>query len=436
MKTCTNLLGNWKFAENLPKFCGNKISKHFFKQNCLENSIDKTSFHYNWKQLTLNSYSFAFLNICVCFLFADSAVRTSLNRLQSEKDRESRCSLVDTFVQNLIEAEPDDLALKAIAKLMCNCVQDDVKDEMCPKEITETTLLDSIKSPLFSLYKATITEATSTGKELLYRLLAEMYAYLPSIGYLLLYYLKVQVRTETRKDDQPLKVGAYKEFCQALEKKLDVCLYDDLSACHCIDNNLMMWLVPDLYRDFKQQTVSNTQVMRVIVSTIDPLQLQDLVSRIMQGTLVMIKNDNIQPLLKASLTWESIEQFFLWQLVQAHDIPLETITPLLPHLDSRLHSEAVTAIVLLLKRDKPTADIIKHLFSRDVRDSGDNLIFTVIKYWCDECVDKVGELISGLLSTRYPATSPNKRKRSGNKSLSSTVPSADQVLGHLNHIRR
>lgn len=362
-------------------------------------------------------------------------MRTSLNRLQSEKDRETRCSLVQQFVENLIEAEPDDAALKAIAKLMCNCVQDDVKDELCPKEITETTLLDSIKSPLFSLFKAT-TEATSTGKELLYRLLAEMYAYLPSVGYLLLYCLKVQVRTETKKDDQPLKASVYKEFCQTLEKKLDVCLYDDLTACHVTDNNLMMWLVPDLYRDFKQQTVGNTQIMRVIVSTIDSSQLHDLVSRIMQGTLVMIKNDNVQSLLKASLTWESIEQFFLWQLVQAHDIPLETITPLLPHLDCRLHSEAITAIILLLKRDKPTADIIKHLFSRDVRENGDRLIFTVIKYWCDEFMDKVGELISGLLSTRYPATSPNKRKRSGNKSLSSTVPSADQVLGHLNHIRR
>lgn len=360
-----------------------------------------------------------------------------MNRLQADKDKETKCSLVDTFVQNLIEAEPDDGALKAIAKLMCNCVQDDVKDEeVCPKEITESTLLDSIKSPLFSLFKATVEATTSTGKELLYRLLAEMYTFLPNIGYLLLYYLKVQVRTEIKKDNQPLKTSVYKEFCQALEKKLDVCLYDDLSACHVSDNNLMMWLVPDLYRDFKQQTVGNTQIMRVIVSTIDSLQLHDLVSRIMQGTLIMVKNDNIQSLLKTSLTWESIEQFFLWQLVQAHDIPLETITPLLPHLDCRIHSEAVTAIMLLLKRDKPTADIIKHLFSRDVRENGDRLIFTVIKYWCDEFMDKVGELISGLLSTRYPATSPNKRKRWGNKSLSSTVPSADQVLGHLNHIRR
>lgn len=364
-------------------------------------------------------------------VLVDSAVRTALNRLQAEKDRETRCGLVEPFVRSLVEAEPDDAALKAIAKLLCNCVQDDV----CPKEITETTLLDSIKSPLFSLFKA-LSEATSTGKELLYRLLAEMYTYLPNVGYLLLYYLKVQVRTETKKEDQPLKVGVYKEFCQALEKKLDMCLYDDLSACHVSDNGLMMWLVPDLYRDFKQQTVGNTQIMRVIVSTIDSSQLHDLVSRIMQGTLVMLKSDNIQPLLKNSLGWESIEQFFLWQLVQAHDIPLEIITPLLPHLECRQHSEAVTAIMLLLKRYKPTADIIKHLFSRDVRENGDTLIFSIIKYWCDEYMDKVGELISGLLSTRYPATSPNKRKRSGNKSLSSTVPSADQVLGHLNHIRR
>lgn len=368
--------------------------------------------------------------------FIDSAVRTSINRLQAEKDKEAKCSLVKTFVQNLIEAEPDDGALKAIAKLMCNCVQEDVKEEVCPKEITETTLLDSIKSPLFSLFKATAEATTSTGKELLYRLLAEMYAYLPSIGYLLLYYLKVQVRTEMKKENQPLKTSVYKEFCQALEKKLEYCLYDDLSACHVTDNNLMMWLVPDLYRDFKQQTVGNTQIMRVIVSTIDSMQLHDLISRIMQGTLVMVKNDNIHSLLRTSLTWESIEQFFLWQLIQAHDIPLEIITPLLPHLDCRIHSEAITAIMLLMKRDKPTADIIKHLFSRDVREHGDSLIFTVIKYWCDEFMDKVGELISGLLSTRYPATSPNKRKRSGNKSLSSTVPSADQVLGHLNHIRR
>lgn len=228
----------------------------------------------------------------------------------------------------------------------------------------------------------------------------------------------------------------YKEFCQTLEKKIDICLYDDLSACHISDNRLMMWIVPDLFKDFKQQTVNNAQLLRVIVSTIDSVQLQDLVSRIMQGRLTMLKSDNIQAVLKISLTWESIEQFFLWQLVQAHDINADSITPLVSHLDSKLHSEAMTAVSLMLKHEKPTSDLIKYLFCRDIRENSDNLVFTVIKYWCIEHLDKVGELIAGLLSTRYPATSPNKRKRSGNKSLSSTVPSADQVLGHLDRIRK
>ena len=35
----------------------------------------------------------------------------------------------------------------------------------------------------------------------------------------------------------------------------------------------------------------------------------------------------------ASLEWETIEQYFLWQLITAHDIPAEQITPILPKLE-------------------------------------------------------------------------------------------------------
>ena len=34
-----------------------------------------------------------------------------------------------------------------------------------------------------------------------------------------------------------------------------------------------------------------------------------------------------------SLKWETIEQYFLWQLIAAHDIPLEHILPVLPMLE-------------------------------------------------------------------------------------------------------
>ena len=99
-------------------------------------------------------------------------------------------------------------------------------------------------------------------------------------------------------------------------------------------------------------------------------QLQDLICQILQGHLQMFKKDSfvnvlsklidkswefcpctqtIQhgcnsislPLKKkkqvcfadASLEWETIEQYFLWQLISVHNIPVEHIMPILPKLE-------------------------------------------------------------------------------------------------------
>ena len=35
----------------------------------------------------------------------------------------------------------------------------------------------------------------------------------------------------------------------------------------------------------------------------------------------------------ASLEWETIEQYFLWQLISVHNIPVEHIMPILPKLE-------------------------------------------------------------------------------------------------------
>ena len=35
----------------------------------------------------------------------------------------------------------------------------------------------------------------------------------------------------------------------------------------------------------------------------------------------------------ASLEWETIEQYFLWQLIAAHNIPVDYIMPILPKLE-------------------------------------------------------------------------------------------------------
>lgn len=370
----------------------------------------------------------------------EGPIGETLLKLQQETDPDERCELTEKLIEQMIDLDEEDENLPAIAKTLSGCVKDDVKGEIFPEVLTQENLLDSIKLPLFVLFKTLYgLNKDEVGKDILYRLAAEMHHYLPNLGYLILYFLKVQIRTENKKEDHTkasaLKISVYKDFCQSIEKKIDICIFDDLYACHISDTKLMMWIVPDLYRDFKQQTLNNAQILRVIISAIDSRQLQTLVGKVLQGHLVMFKPENLQALLKVSLAWESIEQFFLWQLVNAHNISIDTVLPLITDLDYEQHSEALMAITLLLKQEKPNADYIKYLFSRDICDNGDLFVFTVIKYWCDEYIDKVAELISSLLSTRYPSTSPNKRKRSGGKTLSATVPSADQVLGHLEKLR-
>lgn len=61
-----------------------------------------------------------------------------------------------------------------------------------------------------------------------------------------------------------------------------------------------------------------------------------------------------------------------------------------------------------------------------------------LRYWCRDYEDKLGELLANLLSTRYPATSPNKRKRAGAKQnqQQSGPPTGEQVLGHLDQLRQ
>ncbi|KAJ8982336.1 hypothetical protein NQ317_009452 [Molorchus minor] len=371
----------------------------------------------------------------------EGPIGETLQKLQQETDPEERYEIAERLVELIMDMDEDDENIPIVAKAFSNCVRDDIKGEIFPGDLTQENLLDSIKTPLYAVFKSLygFNKQDEVGKDVLYRFVADMHNDLPNLGYLILYFLKVQIRTENKKEDHTkasaLKISVYKDFCQSIDKKIDICIYDDLYACHMSDTKLMMWIVPDLYRDFKQQTLNNAQVLRVIISAIDSRQLQTLVGKVLQGHLVMFKPENLQQLLKISLSWESIEQFFLWQLVNAHDVSIDTVLPLVTELDYEQHSEALMAVTLMLKQEKPNADYIKHLFSRDICDNGDLFVFTIIKYWCDEYIDKVAELISSLLSTRYPSTSPNKRKRSAGKTLSATVPSADQVLGHLEKLR-
>lgn len=98
--------------------------------------------------------------------------------------------------------------------------------------------------------------------------------------------------------------------------------------------------------------MGNVHLLHLVVSTVDSSQLQDLVCQIMQGHLKMLKKESFSSLLTASLNWDTFEQYCFWQLIFAHDFPIDYVLPILPKLQFKENAEALTSILLMLKQEK------------------------------------------------------------------------------------
>ncbi len=134
-----------------------------------------------------------------------------------------------------------------------------------------------------------------------------------------------------------------------------------------------------------------------------------------------------------------------WQLVWSHpDLPAaDCVAPLLPKLDAFRHAEALTSVLLMLRRERPTAELIRAMLSREVSPS-DRTVTSALAHWMLEHEDRLGDLVSGHLgrqlasssssSASGSATSGAKRKRGGGGG--SVSHSAEQTLRHLDQLRQ
>lgn len=66
----------------------------------------------------------------------------------------------------------------------------------------------------------------------------------------------------------------------------------------------------------------------------------------------MFRSDSVPSLANSSLNWETIEQYFFWQLVSAHDVDIKVILSNITKLDYNNHPETLTSILLALKKEK------------------------------------------------------------------------------------
>ena len=101
---------------------------------------------------------------------------------------------------------------------------------------------------------------------------------------------------------------------------------------------------------------------------------------------------------------------------------MDCILPLIPKLSFEENAEALTHIMLLLRREKPSAELIKHLMSREPNPK-DSFVTSMLSCWLGqqfEDAKKLGDLIgSQLCKQASPAGVKRKRTINLNKSSNS-----------------
>lgn len=198
----------------------------------------------------------------------------------------------------------------------------------------EQKLEQSINHPLYGIYKV-LNQHEEKDKKcgVVTKILAHCHSRLPGMGFLLLYYLKVNSRLGSLKNNHKVPItfrsSVYKLFYQWINnksfQKIDVCLERDLQLMEQYSLNVFLWLLADIYREFETYVINNSEILKIVLGCIDARNLHDLICDITQGKLIMFKNDGLLEVVRDSLEFETFEQLFFWQLLSAHEVPISCI---------------------------------------------------------------------------------------------------------------
>ncbi|CAH2327412.1 integrator complex subunit 3 [Pelobates cultripes] len=357
----------------------------------------------------------------------DEPLKDKVMSLQKESDMEAQCEVMQDIVEQILEDEFDTEQLSVLASCLQELFKAHFRGEVLPEEITEESLEESVGKPLYLIFRNLIQmQEDNSGFSLLLDLLSELYQKQPKIGYHLLYYLKASKAASG-------KMNLYESFAQATQLgDLHTCLMMDMKACQEDDVRLLCYLTPSIYSEFPDETLRSGELLNMIVAVIDSAQLQELVCHVMMGNLVMFRKDSVLNILIQSLDWETFEQYCTWQLFLAHNIPLETIIPILQHLKYKEHPEALSCLLLQLRREKPSEEMVKMVLSRPCHPD-DHFTTSILRHWCLKHDDNLAENIKSLLIKNNSL--PRKRQSLRSSSSKLAQLTLEQILEHLDNLR-
>lgn len=367
--------------------------------------------------------------------------------LQLRSDDEEKCEIMDQLIRLIINEDFNFEQCNVLAQKLSDILQSSFQGQIFPaqRHDFEEALEDSVGKPLFVAFRSLcdLAENSGEGSGILLQVLAELYALQPRVGYYLLYFLSVD--KVAKQKDARTKAAIYKDLCETIDSNycLDICLVNDMRQCQEDDVQLFVHLIADIYTVFPKTAIGNVNLLYLVVSCVDGRHIQQLVCHILAKDLILFKKDSFASIVTGSLSWETFEQVALWTLINAHDVPMDCIYSILSKLNYDKHAEALTAVLLKLRSEKPNADLIRHVLSREPS-KNDKFVSTLLNHWLYEHEDKCADLVSGYLLKQTTGSASGsgsndsslKRKRGGSSSSSVMSRKAEMTLTHLDHLRQ
>uniref|UniRef100_A0A8C2RBS9 Integrator complex subunit 3 n=1 Tax=Capra hircus TaxID=9925 RepID=A0A8C2RBS9_CAPHI len=303
----------------------------------------------------------------------DESLRDKVLQLQKGSDTEAQCEVMQEIVDQVLEEDFDSEQLSVLASCLQELFKGHFRGEVLPEEITEESLEESVGKPLYLIFRNLCQmQEDNSSFSLLLDLLSELYQKQPKIGYHLLYYLR-----------------------------------------------------------FPDETLRSGELLNMIVAVIDSAQLQELVCHVMMGNLVMFRKDSVLNILIQSLDWETFEQYCAWQLFLAHNIPLETIIPILQHLKYKEALSQKGSCPALGCRG-PSEEMVKMVLSRPCHPD-DQFTTSILRHWCMKHDELLAEHIKSLLIKNNSL--PRKRQSLRSSSSKLAQLTLEQILEHLDNLR-
>lgn len=96
--------------------------------------------------------------------------------------------------------------------------------------------------------------------------------------------------------------SVYKTLCSTRGLKIEQAIQQDLKTCWEIEPITVGFLCPIIYDWYPQECIGSAEILRLVVSTIDSSQLQDIVWKIAQGEFVMIDTPDMLSIISKRVT--------------------------------------------------------------------------------------------------------------------------------------